>query len=235
MFCPHCGSQIAKDAKFCTSCGQSTEVASPAGTPPPPPLAAQTFNPPDRVEVRIGAWIGEAWRIVTGDLATFIVATLLFVVIAACVPIIMQGPLTAGLHYMVMRKLLTGRTEIGDLFKGFNFFVPALVAYILIAIFVFLGTLACLIPGLVVASMYFFTYLFIIDRKMEFWPAMQASHAIVKKNYMGFTLLLLAIIGVQILGVLCCLVGLLVTVPMHYAVLTCAYRDLVGFASKGEV
>jgi uncharacterized membrane protein len=79
-----------------------------------------------------------------------------------------------------------------------------------------------------------FTYLFIIDRKMEFWPAMQASHEIVKTNYMGFTLFLLAMVGLNIVGFLCCLVGLFVTIPLQYAAVTIAYRDIVGFQSRGE-
>ena len=66
---------------------------------------------------------------------------------------------------------------------------------------------------------------------MDFWPAMQASHAVVKQDYMGFLLFLLALIGINILGALACLVGLLVTVPIHYLAVTAAYKDLVGFAS----
>ena len=57
--------------------------------------------------------------------------------------------------------------------------------------FTFAGTLLCIIPGLVVAAMYKFTYLFIVDKRMDFWPAMQASHAVVKNDYFGFTMFLL--------------------------------------------
>ena len=71
--------------------------------------------------------------------------------------------------------------------------MPALVASLVIAVFTFAGTLLCIIPGLVVAAMYKFTYLFIVDKRMDFWPAMQASHAIVKQDYFGFTMFLLAL------------------------------------------
>jgi uncharacterized membrane protein len=77
--------------------------------------------------------------------------------------------------------------------------------------------------------MYSFTFLFIVDKRMDFWPAMQASHAVVKQDYVGFTLfvLLLALIG--LLGFLCCFVGLFVTVPVTYAAIAVAYKELVGF------
>jgi uncharacterized membrane protein len=103
------------------------------------------------------------------------------------------------------------------------------VASLLIALFTFLGTLACLIPGLVVAAMYKFTYLFIADKRMDFWPAMQASHAIVKQDYFGFTMFLLASVLVNILGVLCCFVGIFVTIPITFAAITVAYQEIVGF------
>ena len=40
--------------------------------------------------------------------------------------------------------------------------------------------------------------------------------------------LLLAALG-NILGALCCIVGLLVTLPMTFAAITLAYQEVVGF------
>jgi uncharacterized membrane protein len=128
-----------------------------------------------------------------------------------------------------MKKLLNRRTDFADLFKGFNFFVPALVASLLITLFTFCGTLVCIIPGLVVAAMFNFTFLFIVDKRMDFWPAMQASHAVVKSDYFGFTMFLLLMVLVDILGALCCIVGLLVAFPVTVAAITVAYQEIVGF------
>ncbi|MBZ5585185.1 MAG: hypothetical protein LAQ30_23855 [Acidobacteriia bacterium] len=105
----------------------------------------------------------------------------------------------------------------------------ALVASLLIAIFVFAGTILFIIPGLVVAAMYKFTYLFIVDKRMEFWPAMQASHAVVRNDYFGFTMFVIAMALVNLLGVLCFLVGVLITLPVTIAAITAAYREIVGF------
>ena len=102
----------------------------------------------------------------------------------------------------------------------------------MIGCFVFAGTLLCIIPGLVVAGMYKFTYLFILDKRMDFWPAMQASHDVVKNDYFGFTMFLLAMAGINILGFLCCIVGLLVTIPMSIAAITIAYQEIVGFDQR---
>ncbi len=154
---------------------------------------------------------------------------LVFVALNSLVPVILQGPLMAGFHIYCIKRLLGRQTEFADLFKGFNFFVPALVASVVIMLFPFAGTLLCVIPGLVVAAMYKFTYLFIVDKRMDFWPAMQASHNVVRNDYFGFTMFLLLMVLVNLLGVLCCVVGVLVTIPLSFAAITVAYNELVGF------
>jgi uncharacterized membrane protein len=64
---------------------------------------------------------------------------------------------------------------------------------------------------------------------MDFWPAMQASHAVVKNDYFGFTMFLLLMGLVNLLGFLCCIVGLLVSIPVTLAAITIAYKEIVGF------
>ena len=144
------------------------------------------------------------------------------------VPLI-QGALIAGFHIFTMKKLMGRQAEFADLFKGFNYFVPTLVASLVIGLFVFGGTLLCIIPGLVLAAMYKFTFLFIVDKRMDFWPAMQASHAVVKNDYFGFTMFLLLMALVNLLGFICCIIGAFVALPVTFAAITAAYKELVGF------
>jgi uncharacterized membrane protein len=148
------------------------------------------------------------------------------------VPLVLQGPLIAGLHIFIIKHLSGSRRDFADLFQGFNYFVPTLVASLLIALFVSIGTMLLIIPGLVVAAMYKFTYLFIVDKRMDFWPAMQASHAVVKRDYLGFTLFLILLALVDLLGLLCFVVGILVAMPVTLAAITVAYREIVGFDAR---
>jgi uncharacterized membrane protein len=228
MFCHQCGTQVSPDAQFCTTCGASFAPGDPglAGSPVVP------WTPPAVVNVRAGHWVGEGWELVKADLGNYVVLAIVFLVLGAMVPIILQGPLIVGLHIFTMKKLLGRRAEFADLFLGFNYFVPALVASLVISLFVTAGTLLCVIPGLVVAAMYKFTYLFILDKRMDFWPAMQASHAVVKHDYVGFTLFLLLMVLVDLLGLLCCVVGLFVALPVTFAAITVAYKEIVGFEQR---
>ncbi|HEY3443806.1 MAG TPA: zinc-ribbon domain-containing protein [Paludibaculum sp.] len=229
MFCTNCGAQVSADSRFCPNCGAvAGERPTPVYSPPPP---AAEFTAPAGGRVQTGKWISTAWNLVTGQIWMFMLITLLMLILSSVVPVVLQGPMLIGMHIVCWRVLLGGRADVGDLFKGFNWFVPSLVACLLIAVFTFLGLIACLVGALVVMAMFQFTYLFIVDRNMDFWPAMQASHAVVKQDYAGFLIFLLALIGINILGALACVVGLLVTIPIHYLAVTAAYQDLVGFAS----
>ena len=221
MFCTRCGTQVDAQAPFCPNCGQALGV-NPMGAPPPP-----SWTPAPGIQVASGHWIGAGWELVKADLGNYILIALMYFVLSS-VPLI-QGALIAGFSIYTVKRMSGRRAEFGDFFKGFNFFIPTLVASLIMGVFVFAGTLLCIIPGIVVAAMYHFTYMFIIDKKMDFWPAMQASHAIVKTDYFGFTMFILLCALVNILGCLCLIVGLLVTVPLTMAATVVAYRELVGF------
>jgi uncharacterized membrane protein len=221
MFCHHCGAQVSDTTQFCTNCGQPLTAAASVSTAP------AAWTPPTRVQVTAGRWIGQGWDLVKADLGTYILIALLYFMLGS-VPLI-NGALIAGFHIFTMKKLMGRNAELGDLFQGFNFFLHALLASIVIAVFVFLGTLCLIIPGLIIAAMYKFTFLFIVDKRMDFWQAMKASHAVVRNDYFGFTMFLILAFLVNVLGCLCLFVGLFVTIPVTFAAITVAYRDLVGF------
>ena len=229
MFCHNCGSHVTPDDKFCPSCGTALGLGSPgrAGAP-----GAVWIPPSHMVEVRAGHWVSEGWRIVRNDMGVYVLLTLTFLALGSMAAGLAQGSLIAGLHIFTMRKILGRNAEFADIFRGFNFFVPTLIASLVIALFVGVATLFFLIPGLVVAAMYKFTYLFIVDKRMDFWQAMRASHAVVRRDYVGFTLFLILLLLVDLLGVLFFVVGIFVALPVTFAAITVAYREIVGFDQR---
>jgi hypothetical protein len=224
MFCHHCGAQNDEPARFCKTCGQPLTNELPSGREAGLPAV---WAPPRDVRVAAGRWLSEGWELVKADLGNYLLISLLFLLLNG-VPLI-QGALIAGFHIYTMKKLRRRRADIGDLFKGFDYFVPTLVASLLIGLFVFVGFLLLFIPGLIVAAMYKFTYLFIVDKRMDFWQAMQASHAVVKRDYFGFVMFLILAFLVNVLGFLCFIIGLMVTIPVTFAAITVAYSEIVGF------
>jgi uncharacterized membrane protein len=218
MFCHSCGSQVSDNVQFCPVCGSSLSSGTPA---PVVPYAG--------IEVRSGHWIAEGWRIVSADIWMFALLAVVFSILNAAVPIVLQGPMVIGMHIYCVKRMFGRRAEFADLFRGFDYFLPSLIASLLIWLFTGAAALLCLIPGLVVAAMYKFTYLFIFDKRLDFWPAMQASHAVVKNDYFGFTMFLLLLILIDLLGALFFVIGIFIAVPVTIAAITVAYRDCVGF------
>jgi hypothetical protein len=70
--------------------------------------------------------------------------------------------------------------------------------------------------------------LLIVDKRMNFWPAMSLSRKMVSKTWgtWGMTLLFLLVAGIiSSAGALACLVGLLVTMPLYFAMKVYFYDD----------
>lgn len=229
MFCSRCGSQIVAEAPFCPSCGAPQQQGAPQYAPP----AALVPRPAIRCEKADGAkWLGQGWDVVKSDLPMFALHTVLFTLVSGVFPLILQGPMTVGLQYAIMRRAYAGRTEVGDVFKGFNFLVPSLVAGVLVSIFSSIGFLLCLIPGFFVLAALQFPFLLIFDKGMDFWPAMETSLEAAKKDWGGYLVFVLLQMVVVFAGVLACFVGLLVAVPVMHAATVAAYDEVFGFEQR---
>ena len=228
MYCHSCGSPIESTVGFCASCGSAQRIEAGPG-------AAAVATAPATYTVHTGVksdtmrWIAEGWDLVKADLGTFVLMAIVMTLVNGAIPFLLQGATTAGFQAAVRKRLRGQKPAVGDLFEGFQFFASTLGAHIVISILVFIGILFFIIPGLVVAAMYNFTYLFIVDKRMDMGTAMRASHAVVKQDYVGYTLFVIALGLLNIAGLLCLVVGLLVTVPITFAAITVAYRDAVGF------
>ncbi len=179
-----------------------------------------------------GRWIGMGWEIVREDLGTFILMTLIAVTLAIVGNFIVAGPLLAGMFLAVRRRLLEGHMDLGDLFNGFSLFIDAFLIFVLSAIFSLIGLGFCVFPILIVMALYLFAYLYLVDRKLSFWDAMEASRKLVAQHLLDYVFLVVLILLVNLLGLLLLGVGVLVTIPVSVAAVTAAYKETVGFNYK---
>ena len=196
----------------------------------------QTTTP---AEISIGQWLNRGWEIISDDLGNFILLTLIYLIfLFVCSftligEILISGPLTAGFFIIMINKMKSKPFYIGDIAKGFNFFVAAVLADILISVFAVIGFFALIIPGIIVCALYMFTFIFIVEKNMDFWTAMEASRKLVMKNLFEFSIFAFIQIIIVFIGFLLLGVGLLFAVPLIIAAVSCAYEDLVGF-EQGE-
>jgi len=137
--------------------------------------------------------------------------------------IILAGPLMVGLYKIALEGARGEAMDFSDVFSGFKKFLPSFLAYLLITVFSGIGMIFCIIPGILISIMYMPTFLFIVDQNLDFWDAMEASRKMVMNNFGAWILLMVVVCLMNIVGMLVCCVGMLVTAPMSMVMICMAY------------
>lgn len=142
--------------------------------------------------------------------------------------------LTAG-YFIFLKKRLTGEpATFADFFEGFRH-LPQLIAYAVVSgILIVVGLLLCIIPGLYLIVGYLFAPFLIVGQRLDFWRAMETSRKSVTENLGSIFILILILVGINVAGALACLVGLIITIPLTYAVLVVTYQHLFEFEVAGS-
>src|SRR6516162_1013594 len=70
----------------------------------------------------------EGWAAISDRYWLFLGMSLLWMLIAQAVPIVLMGPMTCGLYFCLLRQMRNEPVDFGMLFKGFDFFLPSLIA-----------------------------------------------------------------------------------------------------------
>lgn len=129
----------------------------------------------------------EAREALAGKWGGAVIATLVFCLIsiaASSIPfasLVVNGPLAMGVAYYFL-SLSRGKTPlIEDLFKGFNYFVNTLVAFLLVTLFTILWMLLLIVPGIIAAISYSQVFFILAED-----PTLNSSAAIEKSKKMMY-------------------------------------------------
>lgn len=207
-------------------------------------------------EVKIGEYFGRGWAIFKEFAWGYILFTLVIGILSA---LLSQLPAPLGIKaaegdfaggnlifniispalgagfYVVSFQIARNRPKnFSDFFGGFKKFLPLFLTSLVSTIFIAIGLILLIIPGIYLAVSYMFAQLFVIDKNMGFWSAMDTSRKLISKRWFSFlglsiVLGLLVLAGFLLLGV-----GALVTIPLSTCVLAAAYEDIVGLNSVAE-
>lgn len=237
--CPHCGQEIEPGSESCPACGQSLAASQePAVTPS---VSAQI----PITEVKIGDYFRAGWELFKKYPAGFIGYFILIVVtsyVLRLVPVIgwlaglaLMSPLNAG-FFVVSAKLLKNQTpQFADFFGGLKIFLQLALFGIVSSILITIGLILLIIPGIYLIVSYLFALMFIVDRGLDFWPAMETSRLSVQPRWFKFFTFLLLVFLLNLGGLLLLGVGLLVTVPLTHCIFTVAYDDIFGIKSAHNI
>lgn len=143
-------------------------------------------------------------------------------------------PLNAGFFIVALKIAKQRTTSFSDFFRGFNYFLQLFLVTLVGGLLIALGFLLLIIPGIYLAVAYTFAIPLVIERKMDFWQALETSRKIITKQWFAFLLLGLVVFLINFLGVLPCGLGLLITVPLTYCIVTAAYESILGLQLSSE-
>jgi len=140
--------------------------------------------------------------------------------------VIAIAPLLAGFFRGVKREYEGGQAEISELFSGYSNPVPAVVACLISFFVIALGTLCCIIPGILLGLLVPLSLCHLADGETSGVEAFKKAFGTLRKEPIIILWnIVLGIIGV--LGLFACGVGILVTIPLSMAAFYAVYRQAV--------
>jgi len=200
-----------------------------AGPVDPDRVAAEAMAAVDGVYM--GDALGRAWDLLKADFWPIVGVTALVTIILACahsafIGILVTGPLIGGLNWYLLKKLRGQPAGMAEAFAGFSSdFLQLFLGFLVVVLLVSVGTILCVLPGIYLAIAWQFTLLLIMDRKLEFWPAMEVSRKVISKNWWGFFGFAIVTALINTAGLACCGVGIFVTIPWTMLAFVCLYED----------
>ena len=232
-YCPECGNQLTGSESHCPACGH------PANSPMP---LLEPSSAPTQASLPLGGYLKTGWGLFMQYPGGFVG----FCLLNSRHPSGIEDHPDPGAAGGVWRSPLLclwatlssapncckGQTpEFRDFFTGFQYYVPLLLLSLVAGLFIGIGTILLIIPGVYLAVAYMFASYLVVDRRLDFWPAMELSRLTVTPRWFGYFAFMLLVALLNLAGAIALVVGLLVTIPLSFCTVTVAYADLFGLQS----
>ncbi len=118
------------------------------------------------------------------------------------------------------------KAKVKDIFSQRHFLLTAIIATILFYLMVLSGFFLFVIPGIYLTCRFFFYNFFIVDKKAGPIDSLRQSWRATQGKVLNIFLLILAIIGINILGFLVFVIGMLFTSAVSSIAFAYVYRNL---------
>ncbi len=197
------------------------------------------------VNVDIGACVQRSWELFQKDpwvvaaawavafFVSFGVGLIPYVGLPAT--IVLGGVLLAGLHNFFLRHSRGEQASVADVFSGFGPAIgPLILCGVVSTLLEWFGLALCVVPGLYLTICWHLAPLLVLDKRLEFWPAMELARKVVTRHF--WPMLGLAIVAFLLLlaGTLCCGIVVFVTGPIATGAAVEAYRRLFETPPSGS-
>ena len=132
-------------------------------------------------------------------------------------------------NVMICLKLARGeQAEFTDLFAGGPRFLPVLAVSILFGLAVGFGFLLCLIPGIILAILWWPAYYVSVEAKADVIQSFAVAKSITDNNWGTTILVWLVSFGIGLLGLLAFCIGIVFAMPLVSMMWATAYLMMSG-------
>ncbi len=168
----------------------------------------------------------DAANIYVKNFFNILLATLVVMLLGVITLGILYMPLLIGLQMMFVKAKRGEAIGLNDVFTPMKRFFALFFGTVWIGILVAIGFILLIVPGLIWASWWMYALLYIYDKNLGIGAGMRASKEVVRKNNLWMHLLLLILAAiVSNLGSYVFWVGILLTMPLGWGAVACAYAD----------
>lgn len=139
---------------------------------------------------------------------------------------VLNSLLTIGTMQVLLLLVKGKNPTVNDIFSRLDVVWQYIIASICSGLILVAGFILLIVPGIIWAIKFQFYPFIILEKKVGPIEALKRSAAITKGNMWNLFLFGLLLIGLNILGLLCLVIGLLVTIPVSMIASAYVYKKL---------
>jgi len=170
-------------------------------------------------------YIERAVQIVATQPLEFLLAGSLSVFLTVVSAGLLAGPAFAGVVAMALKRCRNEQIHTADIFRGFEIFSSTFVVGIATGAMILFGSLALLVPGIILAGLFGLALPIAVDRSVPGGEALRQARVMAMKDPLAHAILLAVLGLVAISGIVFMVIGLCLSLPVALTALTLAYHD----------
>ena len=194
------------------------------------------------IDLSIGTIVNEGYAYFKRRMGFYISMVLVFFIVMVAVYLICEKLgtwgniiadlieiyISAGVIKIILDDLNGKEPELADMFTAYDVYINFLIAGILYGLIVAVGTLALIVPGIILAIMFQFYKYAIIDKKLGIIESLNYSKELTRGYKWTIFGIDIVLILINLGGALLLLVGLIFTIPITMIAEAVMYKKLVS-------
>lgn len=139
---------------------------------------------------------------------------------------IINGPLLAGAYFVALRLVRGDSVEFAQMFEGFQVFGKAFGVFFLYGAAVVIGLMLLIVPGVIAAVGLMPAVFLVLDGDAGVIDTLKRAWAMTTGYRIKIFLVFLAVLGLNLLGVLALVIGVFLTGAFSMLLIASVYEEL---------